>query len=218
MDKKTLAKYIDSTNLSDIATVADIKQLCADAITYGFKSVCINPYYVPLAKKILQNTPVLVCTVVGFPLGMNTLYTKVYEAQNAIDDGADEIDMVINIAELKNNNVDYCINEINNIKLACGNKTLKVIVETSQLTQKEKEVAAQIVSKSNAEFIKTSTGYIGAGAQLDDITNWKKILSSTNKQIKAAGGIRDLETCLKFIQAGSDRIGTSKAKEIVNEL
>lgn len=169
MTKKELAQYLDATNLSSIATIEDIENLCTKAIEYGFKSVCVHPYYVELAKELLANTPVLVCTVIGFPLGMNTLYTKVYETQNAIDDGADEIDMVINVAELKNKNLDYCLEEINSVKLACGDKILKVIIETSQLTLDEKVFAAKLIGSSNADYIKTSTGFVGTGAQLEDI-------------------------------------------------
>lgn len=177
----------------------------------------MHPHYVELAKELLINTPVLVCTVIGFPLGMNTLYTKVYETQNAIDDGADEIDMVINVAELKNKNLDYCLEEINSVKLACGGKTLKVIVETSQLTLDEKVFAAKLIGSSNADYIKTSTGFVGTGAQLEDIELWKPILKPLNKYIKASGGIRDLASCLKFINIGVDRIGTSKAVEIIED-
>lgn len=217
MTKKELAQYLDATNLSNTANVEDIENLCTQAIKYGFKSVCVHPHYVELAKELLINTPVLVCTVIGFPLGMNTLYTKVYETQNAIDDGADEIDMVINVAELKNKNLDYCLEEINSVKLACGGKTLKVIVETSQLTLDEKVFAAKLIGSSNADYIKTSTGFVGTGAQLEDIELWKPILKPLNKYIKASGGIRDLASCLKFINIGVDRIGTSKAVEIIED-
>lgn len=214
LSSKELAQYVDHTNLSPTASFTDIKKLCEEAIEYHFKSVCINPYYVSYAKKILKNSNVLVCTVIGFPLGMNTIATKVFEAQEAIKNGADEIDMVINESELKAGNINYCIEEINAIKSVIGNKILKVIVETSQLTNDEIIFAANIVLKSNAEFIKTSTGFVGNGAQLEDIRKWKEILGY-NKLIKASGGIRSHEDLLKFIEAGADRIGSSKGVEII---
>lgn len=210
-----LAQYLDATNLSNVATREDIKKLCLDAIKYHFKSVCVNPYYVTYAKTLLEGSDVLVCTVIGFPLGMNDLATKLYEADVAINSGADELDMVINEAEFKNNNLDYVLIEINEIKRICGNKILKVIVETSALTDDEKIKAAELIKQSNADFIKTSTGIIGNGAQISDIKRWKEILQGSNKLIKASGGIRDLSSCLEFITAGAKRIGTSKATEII---
>lgn len=217
MNRKTLAKYLDSTLLNNASSLKDIENLCFEAIKYGFKAICINPYFVKNAKAILQNSDINICTVIGFPLGMNTLETKIYETQNAIDDGANEIDMVINIAELKKMNKEYCLNEINTIKQACGGAILKVIVETSQLTNDEKTFAAQLIKESNADFIKTSSGFVGSGANLEDIKNWDLILNGS-KEIKAAGGIRDLKTCLEFIQSGATRIGTSKALEIITAL
>lgn len=210
-----LAQYLDSTNLSNTATKDDIKKLCLDAIKYQFKSVCVNPYYVNYAKSILHDTDVLVCTVVGFPLGMNDLATKLYEADVAINSGADELDMVINEAEFKSDNLAYTLIEINEIKRICGNRILKVIVETSALNDEEKIKIAELIKQSNADFIKTSTGIIGSGAQLFDIENWRKILQDSNKLIKASGGIRDLKSCLDFIATGAKRIGTSKAVEII---
>lgn len=212
--QKELAQFIDHTNLSPIASHDDIKKLCNEALTYEFKAVCINPYYVKFAKNILQNSNVLVCTVIGFPLGMNTLESKIFEAKNAIENGADEIDMVINEAELKAGNVDYCVNEINEIKKVIGNKTLKVIVETSQLNDSQKILAANIILNSNAEFIKTSTGFVGDGAKIEDIKKWREILGN-KKLIKAAGGIRTNNDLIKFIEIGCDRIGSSKGVEII---
>lgn len=214
LTKQQQAQYIDHTNLSPTATFEDIKKLCEEAIKYQFKSVCINPYYVQYAKQNLKNSNVLVCTVIGFPLGMNTIKTKVDEAIDAIKNGADEIDMVINEAELKKFNKEYCLNEINSVKNAINNKTLKVIVETSQLNDEQKKFAAELILESNADFIKTSTGFIGSGAQLEDIKNWKNILNG-KKLIKAAGGIRTHEDLIKFIESGSDRIGSSKGVEII---
>lgn len=210
-----LAQYLDSTNLSNTASREDINKLCSDAIKYKFKSICVNPYYVTLAKNLLEGSGVLVCTVIGFPLGMNDLATKLYEASVAINCGADELDMVINEAEFKSNNLSYTLTEINEIKKLCGDKVLKVIVETSALTDNDKVRVAEVVKASDADFIKTSTGIIGSGAQIQDIKEWKEILKGSNKLIKASGGIRDLASCLEFINAGADRIGTSKAVEII---
>ncbi len=212
--QKELAQFIDHTNLSSIASKFDIEKLCNEAMEYEFKSVCIHPYYVSLAKDFLKNSNVLVCTVIGFPLGMNTIESKVFEAKDAIKNGADEIDMVINVAMLKNHNIQYCLNEINEIKKVIGDKVLKVIVETSQLEDYEKELAAKIVLESNAEYIKTSTGFVGNGAQVEDVKKWKSILKN-NKKIKAAGGIRTYEELIKFIECGSDRIGSSKGVDII---
>ena len=158
----------------------------------------------------------MICTVIGFPLGMNTLETKIIETRNAISLGADEVDMVVNISNLKSLNLDECLKEINSIKKECGNKILKVIVETSQLSLEQKIFACKLILQSDADFIKTSTGFIGSGASLEDIKLWKSILNN-KKLIKAAGGIRDLKTCLSFINAGSNRIGTSNAKVILEE-
>ena len=209
-----LAQYIDHTNLSQTATFADIEKLCNEAIEYNFKSVCINPYYVKYAKSILKNTNVLVCTVIGFPLGMNTLKSKIEEAINAVENGADEIDMVINVSELKAYNKEYCLNEINSIKKSIGNKILKIIVETSQLNLEQKEFSANLILESNADYIKTSTGFVGSGANLDDIKLWKKILNN-KKLIKAAGGIKTKADMLSFIENGADRIGSSKGVDLI---
>ena len=214
--KSELAKFIDHTNLSDIASENDITKLCNEAIEYGFKSVCVNPYYVTFCKRQLINTEVLVCTVVGFPLGMNTIQTKVFETLDAVKNGADEIDMVVNIAELKARNKEYCLNEINAVKNACKDRVLKVIVETSQLTQEDKIFAAELIMESNADFIKTSTGFIGAGAQLEDIKLWKSIIGD-KKLIKAAGGVRTHQDLIQFIEAGSDRIGSSRGVSLVED-
>ena len=212
-----LNRYIDHTNLKPTATKEDIIKLCSEAKQYEFASVCVNPYYVKLASEQLKDANnVVVCSVIGFPLGSNTLESKLFEAHNACMNGANEIDMVINIAELKNKNVDYCVNEINKIKSAIGNNILKVIVETAYLDEQEKKLAAEIILNSNADFIKTSTGFASSGAQLEDIKLWKSILKD-NKKIKAAGGIRNKEDAIAFIKAGADRIGTSSGVQIMND-
>lgn len=213
---KNLNRYIDHTNLKPTATKEDIIKLCDEAKKYEFASVCVNPYYVKLAsEQLAHNKNVVVCSVIGFPLGANTLESKIFEAHNACMNGATEIDMVINIAELKNKNIDYCLNEINKIKSAIGHNILKVIVETAYLTEEDKKLAAEIVLESNAEFIKTSTGFASSGAKLEDIKLWKSILKD-NKKIKAAGGIRTRQDAIDFIEAGADRIGASSGVQIMN--
>lgn len=209
-----LEKYIDHTILKPTATKEDIINLCKEAKKYNFASVCINPYYVKLAKELLYNTDVKVCTVIGFPLGANTIETKLFEASTSVTNGADEIDMVINISELINMNKEYCIQEINTIKEAIGDKTLKVIVETSYLNEDQKKLAANIILESNADFIKTSTGFSSDGAKIDDIKLWKSILND-HKQIKASGGIKTKEQFQDFIKAGADRIGTSNGVALI---
>ncbi|WPL39958.1 deoxyribose-phosphate aldolase [Malacoplasma iowae] len=203
------ASYIDHTCLSSDASEDKIIKLCEEAKKYGFYSVCVNPYYINLAKKILADTNVKVCAVIGFPLGQNTTSSKVFETKDAINSGANEIDMVINISKLKDKDVDYCVSEINEIKKACGNNVLKVIVETCLLTEQEKQLACEIVLKSDAEFIKTSTGFSTGGATVEDITLFKKCLGD-KKLIKAAGGIKNSDDLIKMIDAGADRIGTSR--------
>lgn len=213
-DYKSYAKYIDHTVLSANASEQDIIKLCNEAIEYGFFSVCVNPSYIELAKKCLANSNVKICVVVGFPLGQNTTTTKVFETKDAINLGANEIDMVINIAKLKAKDYEYCINEINEIKKACGNNILKVIVETCLLTEEEKQAACDIVLKSNADFIKTSTGFSTGGATIEDIRLFKKIIGN-KKLIKAAGGIKTSEELVKFVNDGADRIGTSRGVQLV---
>lgn len=209
-----LNKFIDHTFLKAFGQEQIIKDLCKEAVEYNFKSVCVNPYYIPLAKKELQGSDVLVCTVIGFPLGQNTTETKVFETKDALEKGADEIDMVINIAALKDRKDDYVLNEIKLIKNECKDKTLKVIIETCYFTEEEKKFACELSVKAGADFVKTSTGFGTGGATLSDV----ELMSKTvNKQalVKASGGVSDKETALKMVEAGASRIGTSKGKEIV---
>ncbi len=220
MDKleiQDIAKMFDHTNLFQDASLEDIKKLCNEALTYNFFSVCVNPFYIKNCKELLKDSSVQVCTVVGFPLGQNTIESKVFETLDAIKKGADEIDMVINIAKLKEKDINYCLNEINHIKKACDNKILKVIVETCLLTAEEKELAAKIVLLSDADFIKTSTGFSKSGASFEDIEIFKKIVGN-NKLIKAAGGIKTADDLLKMINLGSNRIGTSRGVSLIEEL
>ncbi|MGL4647646.1 MAG: deoxyribose-phosphate aldolase [Mycoplasmoidaceae bacterium] len=210
------SKFIDSTILKADASKLEIIQLCEEAIKEDFFSVCINPYYVPLAKKALSGSSVKVCTVVGFPLGQNTISTKVFETIDAINKGADEIDMVINIARLKARDFEYCVYEINQIKKVCEDKILKVIVETALLNEEDKINACNIVLKSDADFIKTSTGFSSAGAKYEDIILFNSIINK-RKQIKAAGGIKNHQDLMRFIKAGANRIGTSSGKKLITE-
>lgn len=208
------SKYIDHTLLAQDASEKDIEKLCEEAITYNFKSVCINPAYVKFAKKILEGSDVLVCTVIGFPLGQNTTASKVFEAFDAIKNGADEIDMVINISKLKADDKIYNLLEINELKRTCEGKTLKVIVETCLLNGEEKVRACNLIEESNADFIKTSTGFSTSGAKIEDIVLFKSILGES-KLIKAAGGIKTYDDFVNMIKSGADRIGTSRGVELL---
>ena len=210
-----LNSYIDHTNLKAIATTADIKKLCDEAIKYHFSTVCVNPCYVEIAKSYLENSTVNVCTVIGFPLGANTINTKEFEAIDAINNGADEIDMVINIGALKNKDYDYVKKEIENIRDAIDGKTLKVIIETCYLTKEEIKKMTEICNETFVNFIKTSTGFGTRGASIEDI----EIINENKNdllEIKASGGIRNLEDAEKFINLGVTRIGTSSGVEIMN--
>lgn len=202
------AEYIDYTNLKADATIDDIKNLCNDAIKYHFTSVCVNPCYVSLAKELLDGTTVNVGTVVGFPLGANTIRTKEMEALIAVEDGADEIDMVINIGALKNGDYDYVRNEIEDIMAAVDGKVLKVIIETCYLTDEEIGKITEICNDTYVNFIKTSTGYGTRGVSLDDID----IINAHKNdilEIKASGGIRSIDMVDALIQKGVTRIGVS---------
>lgn len=203
-----ISSYIDYTNLKANCTDEDIRILCNTAIEHVYASVCVNPNYVALAKEILANTQIKVCTVVGFPLGANTLKTKICEAKQAIKAGADEIDLVVNISKLVQNDFHYIEHEINKIKSIAKNKVLKVIVETCYLTTEQKEKVAKLLLKTKAEFIKTSTGFGPEGAKIEDIKMWREILGA-KKYIKAAGGIKTYQEAIEFINAGANRIGTS---------
>lgn len=212
-----LNKYIDHTILKADCTTEDINSLCTQAIQYQFASVCVNPYYVSYVKTKLKDSNVKVCTVIGFPLGANTLLTKVFETEQAIKDGADEIDMVINVAALKNNNFQVVLQEIQSIRNVCDKKILKLIIETALLTEQEKMKACQLGLEANVDFIKTSTGFASGGATIDDIKLIKSIV--TDKcQIKASGKVSNFEIAKAMIEAGADRIGTSKGVEIVTNL
>lgn len=206
-----LNKYIDHTLLVANATKAQITNLCKEAKKYDFASVCVNPYYIPLCKKLLKGTTVKVCTVIGFPLGQMSTKAKCFEALDAIKLGAKEVDMVLNIAALKQNDLAYVTKEIKAIKDVCHkNKAiLKVIIETCLLTQKDKINACKCVCAAKADFIKTSTGFSTGGATLADVKLMRKYCTKS-MNIKAAGGIRSKEDALAMIKAGANRLGTSK--------
>lgn len=209
-------EYFDSTMLKAISTTSDIKKLCNDAKKYKFKAVCINPCYVSLAKELLKDTNVKVCTVIGFPLGANTTYIKVEEVRDAINNGTDEVDMVINVGALKEKNYDYVINEIKELRNVSHNKILKVIIETCYLTEKEIIKMTEICNDTNVDFIKTSTGFGTRGASIEDIEIINKYKSKDLK-IKASGGIRNKVDAQKYIELGVSRIGTSNAVKMMEE-
>ncbi len=206
--KEEILKKVDHTLLKQISTMEDIKKLCDDAIKFNTASVCIPPCYVKEAKEYVGDK-MKICTVIGFPNGYNLTSVKMFETEEAIKDGADEIDMVINIGKLKEKKYDYILNEINGIKTKCNGKILKVIIETCLLTEEEKIKMCEMVSESDADYIKTSTGFSIGGATLEDIKLFKKYIKN-NKKIKAAGGIKGFEDAEEFIEAGADRLGTSK--------
>ena len=215
MTNEEILRMVDHTLLKQVSTTEDIKVICDDAIKYNTASICIPPSYVGFAKSYVGDK-VKICTVIGFPNGYNTTKTKVFETIDAINNGADEIDMVINIGKLKEKDYDYILNEINEIKEACGDKILKVIIETCLLTEEEKIKMCEIVSKSNADFIKTSTGFSTGGATLEDIKLMRDNLTN-NKLIKAAGGISSFEDAELFIDNGASRLGTSRLVNILKK-
>ena len=211
------AKYIDHTLLKPDCKDENIKKLCCEARNYGFKSVCINPSYIPLCKKLLEGSDVLVCTVVGFPLGATSTYSKVEETKKAVDDGADEIDMVINISRLKEKDDAYTLNEIKAIKQACQGRTLKVIIETCLLSEEEKVRACLLAKEAGADFVKTSTGFSTGGATKEDIALMRKTVGP-DMGVKASGGVRDAQGFMDMVNAGATRIGASAGIKIMEEL
>lgn len=207
-------KLIDHTLLKQDATEAEIIQLCNEAMTYDFKSVCVNPSYVKLSSETMKNSDVLVCTVVGFPLGMTTTATKVFEATEALENGADEVDMVINVGALKDGRYDYVRAEIKAIKEAVGDKVLKVIIETALLTQEEIVKASTLTVEAGADFVKTSTGFSTAGATPANVRLMKDTVKD-KAEIKAAGGVRSIDDLNEMVEAGATRIGTSGGIKLV---
>ncbi len=211
---ESINKYIDHTNLKPFATKHDIEELCNQAIKYNFASVCVNPNYVKFARNLLKETDVKVCTVIGFPLGQNTTEIKVKETEQALKDGCDEFDMVINVGALKDNDVDYVYNEIESVVKAASGKTVKVIIETGLLTNQEKIISTKLACKAKAHFVKTCTGVSKGVATEEDVKLISKNLSG-NTKIKASAGIKDKETAIALINAGASRIGTSSGIEII---
>ncbi|OIQ29027.1 MAG: deoxyribose-phosphate aldolase [Bacteroidetes bacterium MedPE-SWsnd-G2] len=210
-----LNQYIDHTLLKASATEGEILELCKEANAYDFKTVCVNSCYVSLAKQSLENSKVGVCTVIGFPLGAMSTEAKVYEAKKAKQDGADEIDMVINLGFLKSKNYVAVYKDISDVKRAIGKTTLKVILEISELSKNEIVRACEICVDANADFVKTSTGFAKGGATLTAVKIMKKTVKDQAK-IKASGGIRTLESAKKYIDAGVERIGTSSGVAILS--
>ncbi len=213
MNEEKIIKSVDHTLLLQTSTWSEIKALCDDAVHYQTASVCIPPCYVRQAKEYMGES-MKVCTVIGFPNGNCTTKTKVFETKDAIADGADEIDMVINIGALREKRYDYVAREIKEIKQACGDKILKVIIETCLLTDEEKIKMCEIVTEEQADFIKTSTGFSTSGATFADVELFAKHVGK-GIQIKAAGGISSLDDAEKFMQLGASRLGTSRIVKIL---
>ena len=215
MNRKELCATVDHTLLKQTATWKEIQALCDDAIAFGTASVCIPPCYVRQAHEYVQGK-MAICTVIGFPNGNNTTACKVFETRDAIENGADEVDMVINIGMLKAGEKEYVEDEIRRIKAAAGDKILKVIIETCLLTDEEKIAMCEIVTRAGADFIKTSTGFSTAGATFADIELFAKHVGP-NVKIKAAGGISTLEDAEKFLALGASRLGTSRIVKLLKQ-
>ena len=215
MDIQNVLSKVDHTLLSQTATWEQIKGICDDGIKFNTASVCIPPSFAKKAKNYVGDK-ISICTVIGFPNGYSTTAVKVFETKDAINNGADEIDMVININDLKDKNYSSIKEEILAVKSACNGKILKVIIETCMLDDDEKVKMCEIVTECGADFIKTSTGFGGSGATFEDIKLFKANVGE-NVKIKAAGGISSIEDAIKFIELGADRLGTSRIVKIVKE-
>ena len=213
MNINEILSKVDHTLLAQTSTWEQIKQTCDDAVKYKAASACIPPSFVKRAKEHVGEN-LAICTVIGFPNGYMTTPVKVFETKAALEDGADEIDMVINIGDLKDGNHEAVLSEISQIKAACGEKILKVIIETCLLTEEEMIVMCDLVTRAKADYIKTSTGFSTSGAKREDIILFRKHLGK-NVKIKAAGGISSLEDAEEFIALGADRLGTSRIIKIV---
>ncbi|NBI12792.1 deoxyribose-phosphate aldolase [[Haemophilus] felis] len=216
MNTKNISQFIDHTALTAEKNEQDILQLCQEAIDNHFLSVCINSAYIPLAKEKLANTDVKICTVVGFPLGANLSSVKAFESAEAIKAGADEIDMVINVGWIKSNKWDAVRADIAEVLAACGDKPLKVILETCLLTKEEIVKACEICKFLKVAFVKTSTGFNRGGATVEDVALMKKNVGDIG--VKASGGVRDTQTALAMIEAGATRIGASAGIAIIHGL
>ena len=216
MTHSEVLKMVDHTLLAQTATWEEIRQICDDGLRYGTASVCIPPCYVAAAAEYVQGK-LPICTVIGFPNGNHTTEAKIYEAKDAIANGASELDMVINIGALKAKNYAYVRNEIEKLKEVCDNKILKVIIETCLLNEEEKIKMCEIVTQAKADYIKTSTGFSTGGATFDDIALFAKYVGPDVK-IKAAGGISSFDDAEKFISLGASRLGTSRLVKIEKSL
>lgn len=216
---KNLNKHIEHTLLKQDAKLEDFIKLFNEAKAHKFLGVCINPAYVKLAKENLKDNDVKVVTVIGFPLGANRSDVKAFEASKAVEDGADEIDMVINVTAIKNKDYDFVVNDIKAVKAACKDKPLKVILETDLLEKDEIKKACELCVEAKADLVKTSTGFVkgGVGAKAEDVKLMYETVSPYGLKVKASGGIRDKETAVKMIEAGAERLGTSSGVKIVAE-
>lgn len=212
-----LTKHIEHTLLKQDATKEELIKLFNEAKQYKFKGVCVNPQNVLLAVENLKDTEVKIVTVVGFPLGASISEAKAFEAEKAIEQGADEIDMVLSVQALKDKDYNYIINDIKTVKKACGNHNLKVIIETDLLTKEEIKTACELIAKAGGDFAKTSTGFVknGVGAKVEDIELMHETLKNTNVKIKASGGIKDREKAIALINAGASRLGTSSGVKLL---
>lgn len=214
MDKKEILEKVDHTVLIQTTTWEQVKEICDDGIKYNVASICIPPSYVKSARNYVGDK-LKICTVIGFPNGYSTTNVKIYETLSAIEEGADEIDMVINVGWLKDKKYADIEKEIKAIKNVCGENILKVIIETCLLTDEEKVKMCKIVNSAGADYIKTSTGFSSNGATFGDIQLFKRELEGTNVKIKAAGGIKSFEDAEKFIEYGADRLGTSRLVNLI---
>lgn len=209
------SKLFDHTILKAIATKEDVAKICDEAIEGGFASVCVNSYWVSYVSQKLEGSSVATCTVVGFPLGAMSTKAKAFEAKQAVEDGADEIDMVINVGELKSGNYEVVRKDIEEVRKACEGKILKVIIETCYLTDEEKIKACKLSVEAGADFVKTSTGFGAGGATVEDVALMKHTVDGCAK-VKASGGIRDKATAIAMVEAGADRLGISATVAIVS--
>jgi len=217
MDKKSMASVIDHTILKPEATKEDVKKLCQEAVKYGFASVCVNPCYAKFTAEQLKGSNVKTCVVIGFPLGANTTEVKAFETKKAVDDGAEEVDMVINVGALKNGEDQVVLNDIKAVvEAAAGKAIVKVILETCLLNREEKIKACLLAKEAGAHFVKTSTGFNKGGATVEDVELMRKTVGD-QMGVKASGGIRTYEDALAMIKAGATRIGASASVKIVGE-
>lgn len=215
---KSMENYIEHTLLKQDATKEELEKLYNEAIENNFLGICVNPVNVADAKSYLKNSPVKIVTVVGFPLGASRSDVKAFEAQKAIEDGADEVDMVLNVSKMKDKNYEFIKKDIETVKHACSNKALKVILETDLLTTEEIAKACELCVEAKADFVKTSTGFVknGVGAKAKDVALMAKIVKPYGLGVKASAGIRDKEKALAMIEAGADRLGTSSGVAIIS--